>query len=487
LTRLRGRSPLATWLASLLGFLLALPSCATNPATGRKQLTLISEAQELQMGQQADQEAAAAIGLYDERGLGAYVQQVGSTLAAQSERPSLEWTFRVANDHAVNAFALPGGHIYVTRGILTHMSSEAELASVLGHEIGHVTARHTVSQMTKAQLANVGLALGMILRPQLMNFGNLAELGLNLLFLKYSRNDENQADELGLRYISRTHYDPQPMLTLFDTLDRISSAEGEGRVPSWLTTHPSPGNRSQHISQLIQQLPPGQKGQTVRREEFLRKIDGMVFGEDPREGFFRENVFYHPELRFRVAFPRGWKTSNLKQAVGATSPNQDAVVVVTLANRPSPEQAAREFFSQQGVQQGPAWRGDINGLPAVANQFAAVTDQGELRGIAAFLSHSGKVFQILGYTPASRYAQYDREITDSVNSFARETDRRVLSVQPKHLEIVPVTRETTLQEFNQRHPSTVPLSTLAIINEVDQNGRLAAGTLAKRVVGGEVP
>ncbi|HEY3122277.1 MAG TPA: M48 family metalloprotease [Vicinamibacteria bacterium] len=485
--RSRGRSPLAAWLASLLGFLLALPSCATNPATGRKQLTLVSEAQEIQMGQQADQEAAAAIGIYDERGLGAYVQQVGSTLAAQSERPSLEWTFRVANDAAVNAFALPGGHIYVTRGILTHMSSEAELASVLGHEIGHVTARHTVSQMTKAQLANVGLALGMILRPQLMNFGNLAELGLNLLFLKYSRNDENQADELGLRYISRTHYDPAPMLTLFDTLDRISSAEGEGRVPSWLATHPSPGNRSQHISQLIQQLPPGQKGQTLRREEFLRKIDGMVFGEDPREGFFRENVFYHPELRFRVAFPRGWKTSNLKQAVGATSPNQDAVVVVTLANRPSPEQAAREFFSQQGVQQGPAWRGDINGLPAVANQFAAVTDQGELRGIAAFLSHNGKVFQILGYTPASRYAVYDREISASVNSFARETDRRVLSVQPKHLEIVPVTREMTLQEFNQRHPSTVPLSTVAIINEVDQNGRLAAGTLAKRVVGGEVP
>jgi predicted Zn-dependent protease len=467
--------------------LLALAGCATNPATGRRQLTLVSEQQEIQMGQQADQEASAAIGLYDERGLGAYVQQVGGTLAAQSERPALQWTFRVANDSAVNAFALPGGYIYVTRGILTHMSSEAELAAVLGHEIGHVTARHTVSQMTKAQLANVGLALGMILRPQLMNYGNLAELGLNLLFLKYSRNDENQADELGLRYVSRTHYDPDPMITLFTTLDRISSAEGEGRMPNWLSTHPNPGNRIQHMSQLISALPPGQKGETLRRDEFLRHIDGMVFGEDPREGFFEGNVFYHPELRFRFAFPQGWKTNNQKQAVGAISPNQDAVVVITMAGRQSPEQAAREFFSQQGIQQGPAWRGDINGLPAVANQFAAVTDQGQLRGIAAFLNHGGKVFQILGYTPASRYGQYDRDITAALNSFQRETDRRILSVQPKHLEVVPVQREMTLREFYQRYPSTVPISTIAIINEVDENGRLPAGTQAKRVVGGQLP
>jgi predicted Zn-dependent protease len=277
------------------------------------------------------------------------------------------------------------------------------------------------------------------------------------------------------------------MITLFTTLDRISASEGEGRVPTWLATHPSPADRSQRISQLIQKLPPGQKGETLRREEFLRRLDGTVFGDDPREGFFRENTFYHPDLRFRFTFPRGWKTSNQKQAVGATSPNRDAVVVISMAGRASPEQASREFFSQQGIQQGPAWRGDIDGLPMVANQFAAVTDQGELRGIAAFLSYGGKVFQILGYTPASRFGQYDDVITASLNSFERLTDRRYLSVQPMRLEIVRVPREMTIREFNQRYPSTVPLTKVALINEVDENGRLAAGTMAKRVVGGELP
>lgn len=466
---------------------LVLAACATNPATGRKQLSLIGEQQEVRLGQQADQEATAAIGLYDESGLAAYVQRVGEALAARSERAGLDWTFRILDDPAVNALALPGGFVYVTRGILAHMSSEAELASVLGHEIGHITARHAVSRASKAQLAGFGLTLGMILRPELRNYGSLAELGLDLLFLKYSRDDERQADELGLRYLTRQGYDPAPMTALFQTLERVGAAGGKGRVPGWLATHPSPGDRSARISQEILRLPPGVKGQTVSREDYLRRIDGMIFGEDPREGFFKENVFHHPELRFRFEFPRGWKASNQKQAVGATSPAQDAVVVITLARSPSPEAAAREFFSQQGIRRGQFWRGDINGLPAVANAFLALTQQAELRGIAAFLEHGGKVYQVLGYTPSLRWPRYEAVLTGSLNSFERLTDRRSLSVQPMRLGLVRLPRDMSLREFGERYPSSVPIATLAILNEVEEGAHLEAGTSVKRVVGGQLP
>jgi predicted Zn-dependent protease len=476
----------AAW-AVVAAAIVSWPACATNPATGGKQIALVSESQEKQMGQQADQEVAAAIGLYEDSELQAYVKRIGNDLASRSERPALPWTFRLVDDPAVNAFAIPGGYVYVTRGLMAHLTSEAELASVMGHEVGHITARHTVSQISKAQLANIGLTVGMILQPELQSLGGLAEAGLSLLFLKYGRDAEREADDLGLRYLTRVGYDPRPMADVFTTLERVSAAESKGRVPGWLSTHPDPGDRRTRIGQQIAALPgePGQRGRD--RAAYLRRIDGLEFGEDPREGFFQQSVFYHPEMRFQFAFPPGWKTSNQKQAVGATSPNQDAVVVLTLARRESPEAASREFFSQGGIQQGGAWRGDINGLPVVAHNFAAQTQQGTLRGLAAFVSHQGRVFQILGYSSSARWPRYDDLVGRTVNSFERLTDRRYLEVEPKRLSIVDLPRAMSLREFAQRYPSTVALETLAIINETSVDGALEAGEPAKRVVGGRLP
>jgi predicted Zn-dependent protease len=237
------------WMQSygLRGALVALllvavaPACSVNPATGKQQLNLISESQEIAMGKEADAQIVAQMGLYPDQALQAYVQSLGARLAAKSERPQLGWTFRVLDDPLVNAFALPGGYVYVTRGIMAHLESEAELAGVLGHEIGHVTARHSVNQMSKQQLAGLGLGIGMIVRPELQQLGDLAQTGMALLFLKYSRDDERQADELGLRYALRGNYDPREIPGVFSLLERVSAAAGAGRAPSWLATHPDPG------------------------------------------------------------------------------------------------------------------------------------------------------------------------------------------------------------------------------------------------------
>lgn len=460
-------------------------ACATNPATGRRQLMLVSEAQEIAMGKEADQEAVAAYGLYPDPKVQAYVNELGQRLAAKSERPSLPWSFKVVDDPAVNAFALPGGYIYVTRGIMAHLRSEAELVAVMGHEIGHVTARHSASQMSKQQLAMGGLVLGMAVKPELQQFAGLAQQGLGLLFLKFGRDDENQADELGLRYMTRQAYDPQEMLEVFGVLDGVTRAEGGGRMPDWLSTHPSPGNRLARIQGQIAST--GASGTIVKRAEYLRRLDGMVFGENPREGFFRENAFYHPDLRFQLTFPRGFKTQNQKQAVVGVSEAQDALVALTLAAGASPEEAARQFFSQQGVQAGRSARDTIGGLPAYTALFDAATEEGTLRGEVSFVSYDGKIYQLMGYTPAARFSSYQNAFDAAIRSFSRLTDSRYLGVQPKRLELVSLERQMALPEFARAYPSTVEIGTIGLINGVGANQLLPGGELAKRVVGGRLP
>ncbi|MFL6292905.1 MAG: M48 family metalloprotease, partial [Thermoanaerobaculia bacterium] len=444
-----------TNIVALALLALTATSCSTNPATGKKQIAFIGEEQEIAMGREADQQIVQSLGLYDDKDVQAYVSRLGKELAASSERPNLPWTFRVVDDPVVNAFALPGGYVYVTRGLMTHLTSEAELASVIGHEIGHVTGRHSVEQMSKAQLAQIGLIAGMVLKPELAQFGDLAQTGLGLLFLKYSRDDEREADDLGLRYMSRDKYDPREMVGVFEVLRRVSEAEGNGRIPGWMSTHPTPENRIGRISEQVAKLGGDFSNTRVGREPYLKELDGMPFGQNPREGYFLGNRFIQPELGFEIRFPQGWKTNNQKAAVGAMSPREDALVVVTLSDKGSPQSAAQAFFNQQGVVQGQSLRADLGGLPAVANVFGVQRGQaGDLQGVAAFVEHQGKVYQILGYTLADRWRSYGDTLSSALGTFERVTDRRLLDVQPSKLDVVSIPSAMTLEEFNRRYPST---------------------------------
>jgi len=466
--------------------LLFLAHCSTNPATGKKQLALVGEQQEIAMGREAAQQAAQSIGLYQDDELQSYVSRIGKKLAADSERPNLPWSFQVVDDPSVNAFALPGGFIFVTRGLMTHLSSEAELVSVLGHEIGHVTGRHSVEQMSKAQIAQIGLIAGMILKPELANYGDLAQTGLGLLFLKYGRDDEREADDLGLRYLVDEGYDPREMPLVFETLRRVSEREAQGgRVPGWLSTHPTPEDRIQRIESEVAKLDRDFSRATVGRERYLQAMDNVVYGQNPREGYFRGNTFIQPELGFQINFPQGWKVSNQKQAVGAISPREDAVVVLTLSNQNSPQQAAQEFFSQQGIVQGQALQADLGGMPGVARVFGVQRGQsGDLQGVAGFVEYGNRVYQILGYTLANNWRGYSDELSSALASFSRVTDRRLLSVEPQRLDVVTLPSSMTLQEFDRRYPSSVDLQTVAIINQAQPSTRFEAGTEVKRVVGG---
>lgn len=468
---------------TLLATLVLTAGCAVNPATGKRQLDMVGEKGELELGRQADAGVAAEMGLYDDPKLTARVQSVGLELARVSERPTLPWSIKVIDDPVVNAFAIPGGYLYVTRGILAHFQSEAELASVLGHEVGHVTARHSVERMSKAQLANIGFGVAMIASESFRQYGGVAQIGMQLLFLKFSRDDERQSDDLGLRYMSRAGWATAEMPKVFDTLERVSAAAGAGRVPEWAATHPSPDRRAERLREAINLLPSDQRGDRIERNSYLRALDGVVFGEDPRQGYTIAQTYYHPELGFRLDAPPGWKIVNERSRVLLVAPNQDAIVQLDLANASTPDQAAREFFSQQGVERGNATRPGY-----LAFRTTADPQSGRyIQGVAGFLAHQNRVVRILGYTRDDLWGARREPLVGAAGSFRKLDERRYLDVAPARLEIVEVSSSNTLAGLARARGTATETRQLAVLNAVDENTTLPAGTLVKLIKAAKVP
>ncbi|MBN1238987.1 MAG: M48 family metalloprotease [Gammaproteobacteria bacterium] len=468
--------------------LAALVSCAVNPVTGERELALISEDQEVAMGREASGQVASSLGLVEDQELQEYVDGIGQRLAAISERPDLPWQFRVVDDPTPNAFALPGGYIFVTRGMMNLMASEAELAAVLGHEIGHVTARHSVSQMSRAQLAQLGLGLGMILSPELAQLGDLAGTGLQLLFLKYGRDDERQSDELGFRYMLESGYQVAEMADVFRALQSAGELSGASPLPNWLSSHPAEPERIANAQRRAAELASPPADLRVGENEYLSQLDGLVYGPDPRNGFFRDDWFYHPELIFRFRVPSDWQRQNLPQSVQAVSPDQDAAVQLTLVPASSPGEAAQAFFSQQ---QGLARLGvasrEIAGNTAVISEFQAQTQQGAVRGYVSHIAHGGAVYQLVGYAPGGAFDRRARILEDIVTSFEPVTDREILDIQAPRIDIVELPEAMSLTEFARRYPTPISIEQLALINQVsDPNATIPAGRRLKQVVGDEV-
>ena len=458
-------------------------ACATNPVTGKSELSLVSESQEVQIGKEEAAKVGQSIGYYEDPEVQRYVAGIGQRMAAASERPQLPWEFHVVNDASVNAFALPGGFIFVTRGLMTSITNEAELASVIGHEIAHVTHRHSVQQISRAQVAQIGLVAGSILSSTVAQYGGLLGQGLGVLFLKYGRDAELEADQSGFRYALKDQYDVRQMIEMFEVLQGVSALSGAGKLPEWLSTHPDPGNRIDATMRRIDtlSLPANLK---VNREEYLQRIARMPYGDDPRQGFFRGSRFLHPGLRFQLELPDGWPAQNMPSAVVAVSPNQDAIVQLGLAGNVEPTQAARQFLSQQGIRAGQSSTESINGNPAATSYFAAQTEQGEIRGLVSFVSYRGATYGILGYTTASGLSQYDGTFKSVIRSFRTLDDPSALNVQPARLELVTVDRPMTVAEFNQRYPSPIRIEELALINGLDgPDDTMRPGRQFKRVVG----
>ena len=267
-------------------------------------------------------------------------------------------------------------------------------------------------------------------------------------------------------------------------LDRLSTAEGGARLPTWLETHPSPANRVDAINQQIAALPQDFSGTSVNRDAYERLLDGLIFGVNPRQGYFTGSQFFHPDLRFRLTFPDGWTTHTGAQAVVAVSPQGDAVVELALAAEQSADAAIRAFLAQQGITGAASTRVSLTGgLPAVSSPFAAATENGTLRGTVLFVDFGGAVCGIIGYAPEARWSTYQGVAERAQMSFQRLTDPAALNAQPQHVDIVTVSRATTIEQLARERPSPVAAATLALINQVDLQTPFASGRLVKWVIG----
>jgi predicted Zn-dependent protease len=475
------------------GVLLLAAACATNPATGKRELSLMSEEQEIALGQESDRQVRQEMGLYEDKNLQQLVSSIGLRLATESERPNLPWHFGIVDQPAVNAFALPGGYIYVTRGILPFLNNEAELAGVLGHEIGHVTARHSAQQYSRATAGQVGLLLGAIFVPAARPYGQLAAGSLGVLFLKYGRDDEVEADALGVRYASRTGWDPAGIPGMLTTLARLDEATGETKgIPNWLSTHPAPEDRVQKIQEAVQQAGPGSGSATERGMDaaaFMKSLDRLVYGDNPEQGVVRGNQFLHPVLRFGLEFPQGWDIQNSPSQVLAKDPQANVFVVLQLVQKPvgrDIEDIAVRSMEQAGFRALDGNRTRINSLDAFVGTYQGTMEQLGAVGVrAAHVQHDRNVYMIAGLAPANQFQRADRDLTDTVRSFRALSMTEADNIKPNRIGLYTVRSGDTWQSIAQREGSNVVKpATLAIMNGHAPADQPRAGTRIKVVVAG---
>lgn len=470
--------------AGMLLALLAASSCVTNPATGHTQLSLIGSDEEIALGKQEARKVAQTIGLYDGDGIEAYVREVALPMAQASERPHLPWQFHVLDDASVNAFALPGGPIYVTRGLLANVNTTAELATVLGHEIGHVTARHSVNQLSKAALANLGLGLGAMFSDTVAKYGSLLGVGLQLMFLKYSRDAEREADELGFRYALAQHWDVREMASLFETLARASDAGGGGSLPDWLSTHPNPEDRLQAVQRRLKDKKLDPARLKEGRSRYFQAVDGLVYGQNPREGFFRKETYFHPRRELQIVFPAGWKTQSTAMVAMAGSPDQDAALVLTKAKEDTSDAALAAFLAQEGVRGARLSSSPVPVSDAASAEFSAASSEGAgVSGIVSFFGWRGEVLQLLGYGLQSRVQTFAPAIRETMASVDKLTDRSILGVTPARLKVVHLDAPANAEQLAKRSDSGVGASELARINGQTAEHVFSPGPV-KLVVGG---
>lgn len=469
--------------------LLALASaCATNPVTGQREFTLMSEAQEISMGRESDAQVRAEMGLYNDPELQQYVSRIGLNLAKLSERPNLPWQFTVVDQAAINAFALPGGFIYITRGILPFLDNEAELAGVLGHEIGHVTARHSVRQYSRTVGGLIGLgALGVFV-PAARPFGQISEQALGLLFLKYGREDELQADQLGAGYESAGGWDPAGVPGMLSTLGRLDEAAGDRKgVPNWLSTHPEPLQRVAEIQPTVQKLKAGRTNFIIDRDSLLQRVDGVIFGDNPDQGITRGSTFLHPPLRFRIDFPSKWEVANSPQQVVAKAPDADVFMLLQLVPKPqgrTAQEVAVSSMQGAGFRHVEGDRATINGLEAYVGLYQGqIEGLGDVASRAAHILHNGAFYLVAGLVSPELFRQVDANFLDGIRSFRPLSAAEAESIQPFRVDLYTARAGDTWAALAERSSGAVKAATLAVMNNSAPGSQPQPGARIKIVVG----
>jgi predicted Zn-dependent protease len=479
----RGITEYAIFLI-LFGVLFCVISCAANPVTGQRELMLLSEPDEIRLGRETDAQIAQTYGIYDDSDLTAYIDGLGQRIAKGSHRPHLSFEFKILDSPVINAFAVPGGYVYMSRGILTYFNSEAELAGVIGHEIGHVAARHSAQQYSRAQLAQLGLGLGVILSDDFRKYSGLAQFGVGMLFLKFSRDNERQADDLGVEYATKAGFDADQMANFFSTLERLHPSSDRSGLPGWFSTHPNPPDRIRAVQgksrEWTQRL--GLRAPQVNRDKYLRRIDGLVFGEDPRQGYVSDGVFYHPDLKFQFPVPSDWKLNNTPAEVQMVSRRQDAAILFSLETGSSPRAVAEKFIDKAGARLIRSDAITVNRLSAQRVISDISSRQGTNRVMSCFIRKDERIFVFHAFTSPAMFERYGSAFRAPMEGFGTLTDPKRINVKPDRIRIRAVRSAGTLKEaFRSLGVQEEKLKDMALLNGGELQDRIPADTLLKVV------
>ena len=437
--------------ASLVVGLLAIAACSVNPATGDRQFTaLLPTANEAKIGAEEHGKIEQAYGKFMKGPLADYVKRIGNKVAVNTERKDVKYTFSVIDSPIVNAFALPGGYIYVSRGLLALANSEAELAAVLGHEVGHVTGRHAAERMSQGFVVGLGAAvLGAAAGGGAV--GQAANLGSNLFLKSYSRSQEHQSDELGVRYLSRAGYTPTAMADFLRSLDAQSKLEAReaGRNGSgfnYFSTHPLTSDRIAKASAEAAKYPVNK---TRNRATYLTQINGMIFGDSADQGFARGNVFYHPKIGFSFTVPNGSKITNGTTQVAANHPNGTVILFDSARDKNGADPLTfltRTWLRNQNTAN--AENITINGFRAATASF-----DGNVRGravtvrLVAIEWKPGEFFRFQMAIPKGIGNTFLTELKKTTYSFRRLNESEKKSVKPKKLLVLEARSGATVQSM----------------------------------------
>lgn len=486
------------------GFLLALlmfavTGCVTEPSalTGEKKSYGYTWQQELEIGRKSDRDLIREMGLYPDDALSEYVTEVGERVLAQGnlrqpDTPEiyrdLEFTFRVMDSPVVNAFALPGGYVYVTRGLLAHLNNEAQLAVVLGHEITHVAARHASQQALKQQWGQIGLVAGAVIGQGVTGNENFADqfIGLGgsvfqMLTLKYGRDAERESDIYGVEYSAKAGYSVGESAEFFNSLGRISGKAGE-RLPTWQSSHPDPGERENRIRQLALEMKKKYGDLKVGESEYLSKVQGLVLGENPRSGVSLRGKFYHPDLDFEFDVPEGWRSSNEAGRVTLVDPSGQGVVVFSIGEGDTPEEAARIFVATSKFEPIRAESRNVGSQPGYVVEGVVSTSNGPVYLQNAFISYNRNVFSFFGYAPVASIEVYKQAFDRISQSFSPIQEAAIRDLQPARLKVVSAEREDTFKSYlSSDLPYGFDEVDLAIINQMSLEQSVAKGQRLKLV------
>ena len=486
-----------TWLAAAL-----LSGCASqvNPVTGRSELSVMDEASEIAEGKQGHAQVLQEYGAYDDPKLQAYVNDIGQRLAKHSHRSELEWHFTLLDSPEINAFALPGGYVYVTRGIMAYLESEADLAGVIGHEIGHVTARHGAQRATKQQAAGLGVFAATILGAVLEAggvggateaVGGLAQNVAAGSIAKYGREQELQADGLGAEYLSRSNYDPKNMVDVIEVLknqerfaEDAAKAKGSTSPPkaNWLASHPSNDQRLQEIRQIATRY-QGQYNDEGRAR-YLQAINGMAFGESRAQGVTRGRNFYHEPLGIALTAPAGWQIRNSPSAIAVINGTGDAGVMVNIVPAKAGSTHAEIIRNTLQPVQGRTESTALSGLPATHFIGTRRTQQGQEVGVEATVvtGPSNQNYLMLYAAKDAPTLQRNRPaLREAVGTFRALSPADRNAARPWVLKTVPYRNGSFAALARQSPLADLPEQQLRLLNGVYGGGEPKAGNLIKVV------